>query len=186
MNRWKLALTALGISLAVGASSTVMAQQGGGGGGGGGGGRGNFDPAAFRAQQEARMKESLGVNDEEWKVLQPKIQKVTDARQAIGFGGGGGGGFGGRGGRGGGGAATDPAAAPATSRPANPVADARRDLATLLANKDSTPEQIKAKLDEFRKARDAARDTLKKAQDDLKSVCTARQEAVFVSNGTLE
>jgi Spy/CpxP family protein refolding chaperone len=66
------------------------------------------------------------------------------------------------------------------------VAAARQELSTVLANKDSTPEQIKAKLEGYRTARNKAREDLKKAQDDLKGVLTARQEAVLVSNGTLE
>jgi len=38
--------------------------------------RGNFDPAQFRQRMDERMKEALGATDEEWKVLQPKIEKV--------------------------------------------------------------------------------------------------------------
>src|SRR4051794_18934455 len=89
----------------------AMAQNQGGGGGGGGG-RGKFDPAQFRQRRMEQIKEQLGVNDDEWKVLEPKISKVEDARREamagfmMGFGGrrgggGGGGGFGGGGGGGG-------------------------------------------------------------------------------------
>ena len=38
------------------------------------GGRGNFDPAQFRAAMEERLKTSLKVSDDEWKVLQPLIE----------------------------------------------------------------------------------------------------------------
>jgi hypothetical protein len=147
MNRWKLALAVSGLALTMGAVLPLSAQQGGGGGGGGGGGRGNFDPAQMAAQREARLKEQLGATDDEWKVIQPKLQKVTEARQAQGGGFGGFGGMGG-GGRRGGAAGGDGAAAPAA--PANPVAAARQELSTVLANKDSTPEQIKAKLEGYR------------------------------------
>src|SRR5678815_2571351 len=80
-----------------------------GGGGGNSGDRGsrgnrgggNFDPAQWREQRMTRLKEDLNVNDEEWKVLQPKLAKVDEARMASFSG------FGGRGGRGGGGGGSD-------------------------------------------------------------------------------
>ena len=60
---------------------------------GGPGGRG--DPAAmqarmdqFRQQMSDRMRESFGATEDEWKVLQPKVEKVqTLARQSRGGGG---------------------------------------------------------------------------------------------------
>src|SRR5882724_3741987 len=62
-------------------------QQGGGRGNRGGG---NFDPAAFQQRMLDGIKTSLGVNDDEWKALQPKIEAVTkaqrDARTGGGFG----------------------------------------------------------------------------------------------------
>jgi hypothetical protein len=182
MKRWKLAAVVAGLVLACGTVLPVVAQQGGGGGGGG---RGNFDPAAMQAAMEARMKTSLGVSDDEWKVLQPMIQKVNTARAATisrGFGGGGGG-RGGRGGAGGGGGGGGPAA---NTQPATPLATAQAALTETLANKDATPDQIKAKLDALRAARAKAREELTKAQDELKKVVTVRQEAVLVGMGTLE
>src|SRR4051812_47735368 len=52
--------------------------------------RGNFDPAQFREQMMNRMKEQLGSNDDEWKVLSPKIEKLMTAQRdaRVGFGGG--------------------------------------------------------------------------------------------------
>jgi hypothetical protein len=41
----------------------------------------NFDPAQFRQQFEDRVKEQLGANDDEWKVIQPKLTKVFDAQR---------------------------------------------------------------------------------------------------------
>ncbi|MBU6403003.1 MAG: hypothetical protein KGS61_21995, partial [Verrucomicrobia bacterium] len=47
----------------------------------------NFDPAQMRQRMMDRMKEELEVTqDDEWQVLQPKIQKVMDARMAVGGG----------------------------------------------------------------------------------------------------
>src|SRR5437867_5400501 len=71
-------------------------------------GRGNFDPAQFRERRMNQLKEQLGATDDEWKAIQPKVEKVMNAQREMrggggfGFGGPGGGG-GGRGGPGGGG-----------------------------------------------------------------------------------
>src|SRR5258708_5221752 len=68
-----------------------------------------FDPAAMKERRLTQLKEQLGPTDDEWKVLQPKIEKVMDAQMA-GFGGGG---FGrGRGGNGGAAAADAPPPTP--------------------------------------------------------------------------
>src|SRR5690242_17995936 len=59
------------------AAAPAFGQAGGGGAGGGGGrGRGNFDPAQMRQRMEERLKTELGVSDDEWKALQPKVEKV--------------------------------------------------------------------------------------------------------------
>src|SRR5687767_941262 len=44
--------------------------------GGQGQGRGGFDPTQMRQQQAQQLKEELAASDEEWAVLQPKIEKV--------------------------------------------------------------------------------------------------------------
>jgi hypothetical protein len=59
-------------------------------------------------------------------------------------------------------------------------------LQAVLDNKDSKPDEIKSKLDALRDARGKARDQLTKAQGDLKSLLTQRQEAVLVTRGMLE
>jgi len=88
-------------------AAPVLAQDQAGGGNrsdrqnrgndqGGGQGRGNFDPAQFRQRFEDNVKEQLGASDDEWKVIQPKLEKLMLARRDAG-------GFGmftGRGGRG--------------------------------------------------------------------------------------
>lgn len=174
--RSKLILAAvLGLAMA---GSTGYAQQGGGPGGGGPGG-GNWDPQAMRERMEQRMKESLGItNDEEWKALQPKLQKVQTLQfQAMA---GRGGMFGGGRQRGGG------QGGPGGDQMQSPVATASRELRETLDNKDSTPEQIKAKLTALRDARAKAREELTAAQNELKELLTARQEAALVAQGTLE
>jgi len=52
-------------------------------------GRGNFDPAQFRQNMLDDARGRLEVkSDDEWKVIQPLIEKVMDARREVGFGGG--------------------------------------------------------------------------------------------------
>jgi Spy/CpxP family protein refolding chaperone len=146
-------------------------------GGGQGRGGGNFDPAQFRQQFEDRVKEQLGASDDEWKVIQPKLTKVFDAQRASrgsmrGM-------FGRNRDRGGDTSSTDN-----TNR--SPLEIAQRELQQVLDNKDSTADQITAKLKALREARDKARAELASAQKDLKEILTPRQEAVLVNMSMLD
>jgi ElaB/YqjD/DUF883 family membrane-anchored ribosome-binding protein len=136
--------------------------------------RGNFDPQQFRQRMEERLKEQLQVNDDEWKALQPKIEKVMEAQRDAS---GGRGMF--RGGRRGG--QDQP-----NNGPTSPVQDKARELQTVLESKDSKPEQIKSALSAYREARATARANLTKAQDELRELLTTRQESVLVMMGMLE
>ena len=108
-----MTLTA-GAALCLGANQ-VFAQGGGFGGPGGGGGGGGFrgmDPQEMQQMIMDGIKQQMGVtNDEEWHVIQDRLQKVIDTqrdtmgggmnfRRLMGRNGGGGGGgnFGGGGG----------------------------------------------------------------------------------------
>lgn len=155
------------------------------GGGGGRGGR-NFDPAAWRQRMMDNLKQQLGTTDDEFKALEPKIEKVTTlGRDMMGgrgmFGRGGRGGPGGPGGQGGPGAGAAPDPATMT-----PVAKARQELQTVLENKDAKAEDIKAKLATLREAKAKTREDLKVAQKELTELLTQRQEAVLVEMGILE
>jgi hypothetical protein len=134
--------------------------------------RGNFDPAQFREQMMTRMKEQLGSNDDEWKVLSPKIEKLMTAQRdaRVGFGGGGGGQR--RGGD--------------TQQNQSATAKASAELRTALENKDTPAPEIAAKLTALREARDKGRAELVAAQKELKEILTQRQEAVLVTMGMLE
>ena len=176
-----------GLAMLVGAAMTLpsMAQQGGGGGGpgGGGGGRfgrgggGNFNPAQFQQMRMQRIQQQMGVSDEDWKAIEPKLQAVMDAQRDATAGGRGG--FGrGRGRRGGGGGQAN--------APQSDVQKALADLQTTLDNKDASADEIKGKLQAVRDARNAAKEKLTKAQTDLQSVLTQRQEAVLVEMGMLD
>ena len=138
------------------------------------------DRGQFRERFEQMMKERLGTTDEEWKVLQPKIEKVQTAQRSSrgGFGG-----FGGRGGGGGGGGNRDRGG---DSENASPVQKAQRELSTALENKDTPAEEISKKLTALREAREKGRAELAAAQKELKEVLTARQEAVLVTFGMLD
>ena len=173
--RWQQALAVLVVSLA---AASAFGQAGGGAGGGGaagaGGGR-NFDPAQMRQRMEDRIKEQLDASDEDWKALQPRVDKVLELQRDANFRGGM---F--RGGRRGGGqnATQNP--------PTTPVGQKAEALRTLLENKDAKADDIKAALTSLRQAREQAKAELAKAQDDLRSLLTVKQESELVMDGLLE
>jgi len=148
-------------------------------------GPGGFDQAQaeqFMQQMRQRMmdalKDQLESSDEEFKILQPKIEKVMrlqiDLSGATGFSmmfGGGRGGFG------------NPFA---FGQPPSELQKAATDLADILRSQESTPRQIKERLAAFRQARTAAQADLAKAREDLLSLLTSRQEAMLVTMGLLE
>ena len=131
----------------------------------------------MRARMMDRYREALEIkNDDEWKVIQPLVQKVSDARRGMagGFGGFGGPGRGGRGGGGDrrGGMFGEP----------NPDAEA---LQKSLEAKASA-EELKAKLAKYRENQKAKQAALTAAQEDLRKVLTLRQEATSVMMGLLQ
>lgn len=146
--------------------------------------RGNFDPAAMRQRMMDRLKTELGASDEEMQALSPKLEKVMQLQRDAG--GRGRGGFGRRGGGPGGpgGPGGNPGAP--TDANASPVQKASADLQATLDNKDSKPDEIKAKLEALRSAKAQAKQELAAAQQELKGLLTQRQEAVLVENGMLE
>lgn len=148
-------------------------QNGGGPGGGRGGrgGRGNFQQ--FQQQRMDRIKTAMGVTDDEWKALEPKITAVQQLEMQQ---------------RMGGMMRRRPPQDQNADQntPTNPVAAAEQALQTTLDNKDATPDQIKSKLDALRAAKTKSAADLKKAQDELKELLTVRQEAVLVTQNILE
>ena len=173
-----LAVTGAVLTLAFSGAS-VMAQGGGGGGFGGGGGRGGFDPAQLVPMMVDGMRQSLAVtNDDEWNVIEPRLEKVVKLKmeeRTTGIGSM----FAGRGGGGGGGGMMRFNAL--TGGP-DPSADA---LQKALDNSASIPE-VKAAMAKVREARLQKRAALLKAQQDLKDVLSIRQEAVLLLSGQLD
>lgn len=144
----------------------------------GGGNRGNFEE--FRQRMNERLKTSLKVNDEEWSVIQPLIEKVqTKQRESMGsrFGGFGGGRRGGPGGQGG---------AQPVSDQNRPGASESQALRTALENENTSADEIKSKLAAVRDQRKKSEAELAQAREDLRKVLTVRQEAALVSMGILE
>lgn len=142
-------------------TDTVMAQAPGG-----------RDPAAMQQRMLDRFKETLKVTDDaEWTLLSGKIVKIMTIRREMG------GGFGGmmggrRGGPGGG--------APDASADTTPSGQ----LTTALEGTDAA--LIKTKLAALRDFRAKKQTELKAAQEDLKKIVTATQEARLVAMGMLE
>ncbi len=139
-----------------------------------------WDPERMRQRYEERIKEVMGITDEEWKVLQPRLEKVqTLSRQARGRGGMRGM-FGRRGRSGGRPEATG------DTRERSKVEKAVEQLRTTLENEDAKPKEIKSMLTALRKAREKAKQELAKAQKELSELLTVRQEAQLVLMGMLD
>jgi hypothetical protein len=160
----------------------VSAQNGGGGGFGGGGGGGggfrNFDPAQMQQRIMDNIRNQLNfTNDADWSAVQPLVQKVVDARTAVGFGGGMRGMFGGRNrGGGGGGGGNNPFNQP------NPDRDALQQ-----ALDDNAPAgQIQALLAKYQASQKTKQAALAAAQTNLRAVLTVPQEAQATLLGLLE
>jgi hypothetical protein len=178
-------------------AGTVFAQNnggggggfgGGGGGGGFGGGRGNFDPAQFQQRMMDRIRDNLNfTNDADWNAVQPLVQKVFDARQAIGNNGmrmmfgrggrnrggdqnGGGGGGGNGGGRGG-----------FFGQP-SPEQQALQDA----LDNNAPDAQVKDLYARYKASQDKKQAALKAAQENLRAVLTPRQEAEAALMGLVE
>lgn len=139
--------------------------------------RGNFDPAQMRERMMNNWKETLEITDDtEWNAVQPLVQKVMDARMQS-FAGMGRGMFGAprRGGAG------DQGQQRRFGAQANPAADALEKAVEAKASKA----ELKAAIAKFQEARKAKQAELETAQENLRKVLTARQEALATLNGLL-
>jgi hypothetical protein len=121
-------------------------------------------------------REQLGfTNDTDWAAIQPLIQKVMDTRTAIGGRGGFGGFGGGRGGRGG----------PGGGGFGGQTASAEQQALQSAIDNDSPAAQIKAALDRYEATQKTKQATLAAAQDALRGVLSAKQEAQATLMGLL-
>ncbi len=148
---------------------------------GGGQGRGNFDPAQMQQRMLERYKETLEVtNADEWKAMEPLVQKVMEARmQSLA---GMGRGMFGRGGRGGDNNNGDQGQRRGGfGGPPSPEAEA---LQKAIDSKASAAE-LKAAIAKYESARKVKQAELEQAQSNLRKVLTVRQEALATLNGLL-
>lgn len=184
MQNFRLLLGAGALMAALGLGTySSPAQQAGGGGGRGQGGPGqgrNFDPAQFQQRMAERWKEMLEItDDQEWKAVQPLIQKVQTARmQSMS---GMGRGFMRPPQRQGDDQQADQRGPRRFGGEAMPEADALQKAVDAKASKA----EIKAALDKYQAARQAKQVELEQAQANLRKVLTQRQEAIATLNGLL-
>ena len=161
-------------------------------------------------QEAIAMQQALGANDEQWKVIEPKLKKVKHYREQafIGtkppfqsnfssFGAGPGGGQGFSSGFTGGFQFQTGGSTPGTMAPNStgrqdfdgPVSDGQiicEEIQRLLMDPQATPEQVSQKLDALRKAREKARMQWVAAQQQLREVLDFRQQARLVLMGLLD
>lgn len=157
------------VAVAALAGSVYAGEAGGGGRGGRGGGPGGAD---YRQRMMDGIKSALVATDEEWKVLQPRIEKVSTLnRQLQGTG------MMGMFRRNRGGDVAGGGEAPA---PTTELEKKTQELEKLLENKDAKPEDIKTRLTALRDERAKAKEELEKAKKELRETLTLRQEAQLV------
>ena len=179
-----LAVTGVALTLAFSAAN-VMGQGGFGcgAGGGGGGGRGGFDMSQLVPMMVEGMRQSLAVtNDDEWNVIEPKLEKVVKLKMeerttgitSMG------GMFGGRGGGAGG------AGGMARLNPLTGAPDPSVDVLQKAIDNNAPIAEVKAAMAKVRDARLQKRAALLKAQQDLKDVLSIRQEATLLLMGQLD
>jgi hypothetical protein len=163
-------------------TSTVQAQ---------GGGR-NWDPAAMRQRMLDGVKDQMSItNDDEWKAIEPAITKVMEIGQEVmanrmrGMSHGMRGGGGSRGGDNNGG--TNAAAGGGRNRgPFGGTPSPEFDALEKAIQDKAPADEVKDKLAKFREASAATEAKLAAAQEELKKLLTARQEAVAVISGLLK
>lgn len=139
-----------------------------------------FDPEQMRARMMERYREQLEVkSDDEWKVLEPRIAKVSEARRELGaFGRGFGGGRRGGDDRGGNDQGGN---RPRFGSEPSPEAEALQKAIEAKAPAD----EIKTKLAKYRESQKQKEAKLAQAQEDLKKLLSVRQEAAAVMMGLL-
>jgi hypothetical protein len=164
-------------------TGTTLAQQGGGGQGGQGqrGQRGNFDPAQMQQRMMERYREQLEIkSDDEWKAIEPLVAKVNEARRDVGFGGMGRGMMGRPGGQGGPGGDAQGGRRGFGGDPMPEMEALQKAI-----DSNASAAEIKSALTKVREARKAKEAKLAEAQDNLRKVLTAKQEAQAVMMGLM-
>ncbi|HUT45402.1 MAG TPA: hypothetical protein VMX36_03920 [Sedimentisphaerales bacterium] len=165
---------------------------------------------AAEEQEAVAMQQTLGADDKQWKVIEPRLKKVKHYREqafigtgppfqsnfssfstgpggAQGFSGGFGGGFQFQ--AGGSGAGGNFQSVPGRQSFDGPISDGEilcEEIQMLLNDPQATPEQVSQKLDALRIARDKARRQWIAVQQQLREVLDFRQQARLVLMGLLD
>lgn len=165
---------------------------------------------AAEEQEAIAMQQTLGVSDQQWKVIEPRLKKVKHYREqafigtkppiqsnfsnfstgpggAQGFSSGFSGGFQFQGGVGGPGGTFQ--SIPGRQDSDGPMSDGEvlcEEIQRLLDDPQATPEQVSQKLDALRKEREKARRQWVAAQQQLRDVLDFRQQARLVLMGLLD
>jgi hypothetical protein len=145
----------------------AFAQQGPPDGGPGGG---PPDFTEMRKHMEDEIKQDMDVTDDQWKAIQPKLEKVEELNESLA-------------------GHHGPPRGPndqADDEKVSPVEQAVRDLEDTLDKDNATDDQIKSKVEAVRKAKETATADLKAARKELREGLTVRQEAVLVARGILD
>jgi hypothetical protein len=147
----------------------------------------NMDPKEIQKMMQQRMMETFRdrlevTDDAEWKVIEERLDKVTQARMATMADGGGMMGFGGMGGRGGG---NGPGGGRGFQNFFGPPSAESEALQKAIDAK-SPSREIKEKLAKLQEVRKQKKADLLKAQEDLRKVLSARQEAVATLMSVLD
>ena len=165
----------------------LAAQQGQGGQG-----RGNFDPEQMRQRMMDNVRERFEIkSDDEWKVIEPRVQKVMEARRDVGFGGGmgmfgpGGRRRGGQGGDGNNQADNNNNNNNRRPRFGGEPSPEAQDLQKAI-DANASKDVIEAKLAKFRESRKKKQAQLEQTQEELRKVLTVKQEASAVLMGLLQ
>ena len=148
--------------------------------------RGARDPAQFQERRLARYREQLEVtNEDEWKVIQPRIEKVLQAQRDVRAGGYGGGRRSGA--PGGDQPDRSTPGAGRGNRGTRVDAESNPDMAALQTAVDSkaSPGELKARLTKLRETLKRKEADLANAQENLRQVLSVRQEAIALLIGLL-
>lgn len=124
-----------------------------------------------RKQASEAARNEIGATNEEWSVLEAKVMKIKELQiqETVGIR-----------------TISVNGAAMPTDDQDTDLLKATAALCKLLANKDSKPEDIKAALESYRRAKAKAKEDLVKARKELKELLTVKQEAKLVLKGLLE
>jgi len=124
---------------------------------------------SMRTLALSSIRQQLGSTDEEWALVERKLQRIvsalSDAEQDT---------FGRLAGR-----------MLSGTNNASPMEKARKDLRAVLADPNASPDRLRIVVDTWRREHKKAKEELVAAREDLTNILTLRQEAILVSIGVL-